>query len=145
GFGLDSSLANAKVVPTVPVHVVGVTASELPSWEAVGVSEYFSPENSLRQSAKGRVKEFTFSAGHTGGMTISKTDQMWDIWASHGVTYLVVLADLPDSFQDQPGELDPRRRVVPLDKTRWPGIDTIRINVMKTGVKLETMPAAEKK
>ena len=131
---LDSALQNGSV----RVDLVGINPSNLPRWEAYGMSKYWKDGDAMRAGQVEKIT-FKFSPGTTVN-TLAFADGMWDKWLAKGATHLLVLADLPGSFpQDLPGNGDPRRHSESPDQCHWPDkTNTIAFQVRQSGVELLT-------
>ena len=136
----DAALVNQPGgAPTIRVDLVAVNDVDLNAWQAKAMSEYWEPGDALRTSAEFKYT-MTFAEGRTGAQTLVKKDQIWNEWKSRGAMHLLVLADLPGSHQDLPGDTDARRKVLPLDSSRWEPNQKIRILLQRAGVRVETPP-----
>ena len=99
-------------LPSIEVHLVGVDARELGTWETYSMSSYWSPGDRLRESAEKYVMKF--GEGLPSSYCLADSDREWKKWNRHRATHFVILADLPGAYPDQPGSDDPRRNIVPL-------------------------------
>jgi hypothetical protein len=126
--------------PAIEVHLVGVNDSEDRMWNTYAMSKYWSASDTLRQSAPKYV--MSFGQGKPDSQTLSADNKIWNDWLSRGATRLYVLAFLPEKFDDAPGDQDPRRRILPLDRCQWPMQDkqTIKITLLPSNVQVETSP-----
>ncbi|MHC5001570.1 MAG: hypothetical protein ACYTJ0_00455 [Planctomycetota bacterium] len=135
---------------TVAVDLVGVTENEKARWDSVSMSEYFSPRNTLRDSAKsqGIVHTMDFRGSTTSG-GLPQSAPEWAGWRQRQALYLYVLADLPPDagHQDQPGEADARRLIFKLDELWWaknaPGL--IQVSVERGGLSTDTPNLPERR
>jgi hypothetical protein len=129
---LDPSLKDASVA----VDVVGVTPLTLPRLDNYSMTSYWQPNDEMRNGAD----KLTFTLGSgSDSHTVPMTDAKWNEWLSHGVTELVVLADLPGVIDDKAGSLDPRRQELPLDKCNWAdGTTNLVINVKRSGLEVSS-------
>jgi hypothetical protein len=120
------------------VDLIGANkVSDLPKWESYSVNEYWQPENVVRRDA--RKATLQFGRGRPESQVFSATDARWSEWLGTGALYLVVIADLPGSWTDRPGNADPRRVILPLDKAEWvKGTETIEFRIQASGVSLLT-------
>lgn len=133
---LNEQLAQSGRVPSIEVDVIGLNESQLSTFRSVGLSEYFL--STLRRDTN--KKTYYFASGNTEPKTLSRTDDAWSEWIDdQGAMYLAVLADIPGVTQDMPGEADPRRLILPLDRSRWSGT-RVDIRVDRSGLTLLTPP-----
>jgi hypothetical protein len=131
----DRSLSDAGTWAAVEVHLVGVNRTELPRWQGMSVSNYWSPSGEGRTPNE-YTKVVRLGTGSTT-VTINANDPIWKKWASAGKTDLVVLADLKGVRET--GAADPRRHLVPIKRGRYAsGIKQITIIVERNGVRLDT-------
>jgi hypothetical protein len=108
-----------KTVQSIEVNLIGVNDTEFRRWEQVPMSQYWQPDNPFRLSAKKYVMTFGGSAARK--QLLARSDPIWDVWQERNATHLFVLAYLPWITQDQPGEGDPRRIILPLKISCWDG------------------------
>lgn len=130
--------------PAIEVHLVGVSDSDQAMWSTYSMSKYWQePNNPLRANASKYV--MSFGQGKPDSQTLKKTDPIWEKWK--GATHLYVLAFLPGKFDDGPDDRDPRRRILPLDKCRWPQKEAqeIKVSLLPSNVMVETPPLSQKK
>jgi hypothetical protein len=92
----DPTMANASVRVDV--------APASPALSAVSVGDYWVPGNPTRQGASG-VKTVQFGPGHQATQSVSVSPGR--------AKQVVVIADLPGSHSNAPGEADPRRKLLP--------------------------------
>jgi hypothetical protein len=130
--------------PVIEVHLVGVNDSEDRFWSTYSMTRYWGSEDKLRQNAPKYV--MSFGPGKPDTQTLTADNKIWNDWLSRGATRLYVLAFLPEKFDDAPGDQDPRRRILPLDKCQWPQQDkqTIKITLLPSNVQVETSPVKSK-
>jgi hypothetical protein len=116
---LDESFrAEGATVPSIEVDLIGVNAVEYPRWENYSMSQYWSPADQLRRDADKYVMRF--GQDWALAQTLRHQDAVWRRWKPKQATHLFVLAFLPGVHEDQPGNADPRRLILPLDQRRWP-------------------------
>jgi len=133
----DKSLNDGGTWAVVEVHLIGVNKVELPRWQNLSVSEYWSPSGEGRRPNE-YTKVLRLGTGSTT-VTVGKDDPIWKKWTSGGKTDLVVLADLKGIREGQAGQADPRRLVVPIKKVRYANsVQQITISVERNGVSLLT-------
>ena len=112
---LDPSLSERGTMPSVEVHLVGVSQAEYKGWESMSMSDYW--KNPL-------IREGTYVIKLGQGIipvAPKKNDPIWKRWgkAKPPAKYLFVLSSYPPS-EDKYGEEDPRRCILPLESNRWP-------------------------
>ena len=77
----------------------------------------------------------------SGPQTLSAKDPIWDTWFANAsdkdLMRLYVLVQLPGTIDDQPGNTDPRRQILPLGKCRWEG-DSVNLQIQPTSVRTLT-------
>ena len=113
----DESLADAQgIYPSIEVHLMGLNASDSQLMDKRTMSTYWDPNR--------RPDVLDRYVMHFGGQQSSKQilgnkDPAWERWNRSRAINLFVLADLPGIVQDQISIEDPRRVVIPLQRTRW--------------------------
>src|SRR5688500_1513775 len=139
---LDPSFAGK---PVIEVHLVGINDSEDRYWNQYSMTRYWSSDDKLRQTAPRHVMQF--GPNKPDSQTLSADHALWNTWLSRGATKLYVLAFLPEKFDDAPGDTDPRRRILPLDRCKWPQADKqqIKVKLLPSNVEVETPPGPAKK
>ena len=110
---------------SVLVDVVGLNANT----EALKLSPVPRYWQGGAAQAKGEAKSFRFGPNSPQTYTLAATDPIWKHWHDTGVTEIMVIADLPGVFSDQPGDADARRKILPLS-----GSATATITVDKAGL-----------
>jgi hypothetical protein len=130
--------------PVIEVHLIGISEADHAQWSQYSMSRYWQPNDALRRSANKKV--MSFGSGRPDVHVLTADDPIWKQWLSAGATRLYVLAFLPRHFDDAPGALDPRRRILPLDQCRWKRKrnQTIRLTLLPTEVRVDTKPLAGK-
>jgi len=141
---LDSAVQSRKV--DVVVDLVAINVAETPAWEDMSVTDYFNPADP-KELRKGVVKKtLEFLRGGEAVKTFSPTDpqwnEIWGNWQAGGARNLFVLLDMPEKFDDAKGDLDPRRRMLPLGKCAYDDTvmknNTLRLSVTPRGLVVET-------
>ena len=128
-FDLDVALdhqgfqTERSTIPSVEVNFIGVNANEFPVWNQYSVNKYWMPEDPQRVTAvrQGQSQVITFGEQPPFRQIVSRTNPVWDKWKSKGATYLIALCNFPRVSQDQAGNADVRRVVLPLEKRLWSG------------------------
>ncbi len=136
---LDPELVRADRVDTYKVHLVGVSDQRLGEWSGVPMSEYWAGTSGLGDSAS--VREFVFSQTQREAMVITRDDPIWNVWAERNAMHLFVLADiyLPGK-PDLPGDADPRREILPLDRCKWDDQRELKFMVRRPRIVTLTSP-----
>ena len=130
---VDPALAGT----TVMVDLLGANEiSDLPKWQRYSVTEYWQPGNVFRRDARKAAMEF--GRDRPTVQTLAMTDPHWNEWLKTGAMHLVIVADIPGVVNDQAGNADPRRLIVPLDKAVWGKAEVIDIMVNESGLRLVT-------
>jgi len=126
---------------SVEVHLVGVNRYEKDTWEAMSMTDYWKPENKIRESARAYTHVIQFGQGPCE-IALAKNDPIRRIWKSRKSEYLFVLADLPDIFPDFPGNADARRLRLPAVGSEDWGFrkETINIRVEGSNIVSLTIP-----
>lgn len=131
---LDPSLAGTSL----QVDLVGVNElSDLPKWQNYSVTDYWQPGNAFRRDAQKAT--LAFGRNQPATQTLAFNDPAWANWLKTGAMHLVVVADLPGAVSDQVGNADPRRLILPLDRSAWgKKVDKLQIAVQESGLRLLT-------
>jgi hypothetical protein len=123
------------------VDLIPVTQFELPEWEGYSINKYWQPQDRKRGSVEKITKNFGF--GQTNSYVLKMSDPemkaKWKSWLNRRVSHLVVVADLDSVTEDAPGNADPRRKIIPLNKKSLPDTSAIRILVQDGGVRFEPL------
>jgi hypothetical protein len=129
---------------SVEVHLVEVNRFEKDIWEQVSMNNYWTPGNQLRQSAKDYTYVIRFGQGPCK-LTLPPNHPIQKIWQHRNAEYLFVLADLPGTFSDMPGNADARRvRMPALDSECW-GLLQREINISIESGKVVPLTISESK
>ena len=126
---------------SVEVHLVGINSSEKDLWETMSMTDYWTPGNQLRKSAKDYAYVIQFGQGPCM-VTLGKKDPIRRIWKNRKAEYLFVLADLPGVFTDSTGNADARRLQLPATNSkRWAWRDKkIDIRIEESNIVSLTIP-----
>jgi len=129
---------------SVEVHLVGINSSEKNLWETMSMTDYWTPGNQLRKSAKEYTCVIQFGQGPCT-VTLGKKDPIRRIWKNRKVEYLFVLADLPGVFTDSVGNADARRMQLPATNSkRWGFRDKkIDVRIEESNIVSLTIPAPD--
>jgi len=132
-ISLDESLKSSSVV----VDLVGANPSTFPRLEAYDMGKYWKGDDAMRQDADKVV--FNFVSGQALTKSLVATDAQWTKWKSHGVTHVLVLADLPGGQTSRPGNQDARRQILSLHQCNWPDkTKTLKVLVQRSGIVVQT-------
>lgn len=130
------------------VDLIGVTESDWESLAQYPVSQYWTPGDPVRNSLNKQT--YVFGEGQKKTQLMKRDDPLWNAWMGRGALYLLLIADLPGIFKDQPGTKDMRRILIPLDSHRWPSgwfssTNTIQLEIRSSLIQIETpeVPAAK--
>ncbi len=127
---LDEAWTSGGRTPTLEVDLVGANASQAGPLRSASVGQYFSAGDPFR-AAQDKAT-LTFTSQDASPKVLSKSDPIWSKWNAAGATDLFVLVNLPGVAQDQPGDADPRRLILPLDPARWTGRE-LSIAIRRSG------------
>lgn len=122
------------------VNIIGVNKSKFSFWENMSMTDYWKPDNPIRLEAKkdGYLYVMRFDQNGPRQLTLGK-DPVWKAWKKRKYDYLFVLADLPGIHQDQPGNADARRLIIPLKC--WRGMQrTAKISLESSGIGCFNLP-----
>jgi hypothetical protein len=129
---------------SVEVHLVGVNRFEKDQWETMSMTDYWYPTNQLRKSAKEYTYVVRFGQGPCE-QSLGKKEPVRDTWKSRKAEYLFVLADLPGTFPDLPGNADARRLRLPAPSSKcWKQSQKeINIRIESSNIVPLTIPKAK--
>ena len=148
----DTFKERTGLLPTVQLDVIGVNAIELQRWKSYPVSEYWTTENTFRESAP--RQSFILTTAQPGPFQIGSWTSERKAWKESGATTLVLIADLPGAWRPRPPgakgsppqgvhwyevKNDPRRLVVPWTQDAY-GMFTnqVEIALRPNGMRLQT-------
>ncbi len=114
---------------SVEVHLVGVNRFEKDLWDEKKMTDYWTPGDQLRRSAKEYTYVIRFGQEPSCKRTLGKKDPIRNKWKSRKAEYLFVLADLPGVFDDMPGNADARRLRLPAVDSKCWGLRQSKINI----------------
>ncbi|MCZ6835299.1 MAG: hypothetical protein O7G85_05940 [Planctomycetota bacterium] len=128
---LDESLRDSStgVMPSIEIDFVGVNESAQQIWERQSIPAYFTPGNVLRTNATRHT--LTFTNQRTEPQLLPADDMIWQRWMSSGARKMFIIASI--SMAGDPGAIDPRRLILPLDQARW-NSKVIDIQINPSGV-----------
>lgn len=133
---MDDSVRQQGVVPRVEIDLVGVNNSDASTWSEKSMTDYFTPGDALRNSADHYIMRLDESSL---SQTLKITDPKWDDWKREGAVSLYILSSYPRAA-DASGEADPRRRIIPLDCSRWDNVTDIKVLLKSGGLSVQTPP-----
>src|SRR4051794_5434577 len=128
----------------IQVDIVALNSEQAKRWKDASMTTYWTYPYELHNSVQ--VYTMDFDPAKPGEQTLWANDKHWKDWgvgSSKDEMQLFVLALLPGTVQDQPGENDPRRQILPLDKCRWEGGQAIKLKVQSSGIITMTPPKKE--
>lgn len=135
---LDPALAGAPAVPSIEVDIVGVPDARRALWNAQSLNAYFSAANADRHAADKHT--MNFGSGQVAPQTLARNAAIWKTWLDGGATQVYIMASLPGVSTDAPGDMDPRRLILPLDTRQWDRGQTIEIEVQANRLVPRTAP-----
>jgi hypothetical protein len=125
----------------IEVDIVAVNPAENQRWQDYSMTKYWQPPFELKTSVQGEIFSKKLDATTTT-MVLNKNDPMWAKWFAtanaKGAPHLYILAQLPGTFDDQPGEKDQRRQILPLGSCRW---ETQDVKVLVQTDRIRTLTA----
>jgi hypothetical protein len=151
GCGMSSIIGGSRTInvtasdsickKSVEVHLVGINSSEIDLWKTMSMTDYWTPGNQLRKSAKEYTYVIQFGQGPCMA-TLGKKDPIRRAWKNRNVEYLFILADLPGVFTDSVGNADARRLQLPAPNSkRWGWRDKkIDIRIEESNIVSLTIP-----
>ena len=133
---LDNSLRDSNGnMRTVEVDMVGVNDADFPRWNNKSINEYCTPNDAFHISADPGVLEFSNEAGPK---VLLSSDRHWDQWLTvQSAKNLMVLCFIAGYAHTDggPGNQDPWRLVLPLDKLAWDSsMSTVNLMVTSRGM-----------
>ena len=142
---LDDAMRQKLESRKIEVDIVALDAKLAQArWETYPMTKFWEPGDERRESVDSY--KMIFDPSKPDAQTLLKTDPHWDKWMAKsggGDMQLYVLALLPGLYEDQPGDKDPRRQILPLGSCRWKSTD-VKLLVQKDGIITLTPPKPEK-
>jgi len=138
--------AEVGTIPSIEVNLVGINEVEYPEWYRQSMTGYWEPDQAMRITAvrKGYAHVMTFGEEQPVQHVLYRSNAIWREWEAKGARYLYVLCNFPRNADDQQGNADPRRLVLPLEKNRWRnylwGKRVISVEVTPSGLICHTPP-----
>jgi len=150
GCGSRPEMAERNVVVTLDdprvaaaeVNLIGVNDTDFPRLANRGVDDYWRDVATDKAPPDRYVVKLN---REVRTKTLSRNDPIWQTWRGKGALRLVAIAFIPGLSGNGPGESDPRRIILPLDKNRWKDLVDIKINASQSGLTCPTQPEPEKK
>ena len=132
----DLTIEPVEGLPVLTVDMIGVTASELPIWEEMSMTRYWTrgtDENQRRVDNinAGYMFSHALAAGQIDPVELPADEEIWQRWLDRGATHLVVMSNL-EADEDRPGSADRRRRILPLAEDTWDG-EQLRVQLRSSG------------
>ncbi len=144
-FPIQVALAPSLQGKSVTVDLVGVSEPNRPRWEAYSMTKYWKDGDPMRANAV--KKTFNFTSGSALSGKLESSDPICGQWKAQSATCVFVLVDLPGAQTDQPGSLDARRQILPLDKCYWilankelNGVKELKVVVTESGPQATAIP-----
>jgi hypothetical protein len=139
-YDLNIHLGDTLKDSSVVVDVIAANVYDVERLKTYNMNKFWQPGDAMRADLS--KVEFSFVSGADLSRTLARTNTLWKKWASSGVQYLVVLADLPGVYEDgKSGSQDPRRQIVPICECYWPPkTKNLDIAIQASGVRVETAP-----
>lgn len=151
GFGIGCGTPQAKRYPVVImptpelagsstlVDIVGAAPADVDDWQAYSINKYWQTGDARRRDAH----KFTVKLGTGQQFELPTKNPIWDEWKRTGVDHLVIIADLPGSFQE--GANDPRRKIISLYAKDWAkGTAQLKLEIQESRVRVLTPQAQSK-
>ncbi len=141
---IDDAMRERLGSRKLEVDLVALNSKQSERWESYSMTSYWQPGDSLRESVDSY--KMIFDPTQNQPMTLSMNDPHWDKWFAQGagdtMKLYVLVGVLPGSYDDQPGDKDARRQILPLASCRWNSKD-VHMTVQKTGIITTTPPKPE--
>jgi hypothetical protein len=82
---------------SVSVDIIGINEDHYGDWSTKRLSDYWSPNDPLRERARqaGMLRSMKFGPGLGTSDTLSATDPLWGVWKQQKARYVFVMADIP--------------------------------------------------
>lgn len=125
---------NVRITKTTPasieVDLIGVSPLEKPMFQGKSIDDYWLPGDPLRKGLVEGRDRLSVQLKLDEPWVLDRKNKIWKTWIkSRGVNELLLIANLPGTFQGGPA--DPRRLFVPLSE--WKG-NTIKIEVREAQI-----------
>jgi hypothetical protein len=141
---LDDAMRQRLDSRKLEVDLVALNSKESERWENYSMTQYWQPGDARRDSVDSY--KMIFDPTKNEPQTLSANDPHWDKWFAQGagdkMKLYVLVGVLPGSYDDQPGDKDARRQILPLDSCRWSSTN-VQMTVQKTGIITTTPPKPE--
>ena len=145
---LDPQLsAGGRTPPNVEVHVFGVNQKDYQRFANLSMSNWWDPsgthperDEAMRQ--RNLVYVIRLGKGSTSRL-ISEDDPnqkpYFENWRRIGATHLFVLSNVPQGAEDKPGEADPRRAILEIQRRQWATEGApVAVSVDRSGVHVKS-------
>jgi hypothetical protein len=141
---IDDAMRQRLESRNLEVDLVALNSKQSERWETYSMTSYWQPGDALRDSVDSY--KMIFDPTKNQPQTLSSKDPHWSKWFAQGagdkMKLYVLVGVLPGSFDDQPGDKDARRQILPLESCRWSSTD-VHMTVQKTGIITTTPPKPE--
>ena len=101
-----------KIRPSLEVDIAGINRTSEEHFSAIGVNDYFSPENTFRSSNAHATLHFSEEDGVP--KRLAKNDAVWAKFAAGSADKICLLVNLPTP-DGKKQKNDPRKIVIPLE------------------------------
>ena len=129
---LSPSLRASSMV----IDLVGVNPSGLTRLSNYSMTQYWREGDALRKEVD--KVTLSFVDGNTLTNTVTLNDPIWKAWKAKGVTAVLVFSNVPWA-EDKPGNQDPRRQILSLNKWKWvDGTAGLSVLVQRSGIEILT-------
>ena len=139
--------ARPDLKENITVDLVAVSESQFQAWNGMNMDDYANP-NGFRDEARkqGRIRSFQIDTA-TRSFTILPTDPIYDAWKGIGGTprLFVLTNENQNAVRPNPvgpGNMDFRRKVLPLENGAWPTKE-IKIIFSPNGITLDKEPESK--
>jgi len=145
----DGFKGELGTIPSVEVNLIGVNQVEYPEWYRKSMTEYWEPDHPQRITAvrKGYAHVMTFGEEQPARQILYRSHQIWSEWEAKGSRQLFAMVNYPRVLEDQLGNADLRRNILPLEKQRWKGYfwgkRVIWLEITPSGLICHTPPKPE--
>jgi hypothetical protein len=144
---LDDPLRSGtnKLIGQMQVDLVAISPNEHPRCVTYSMTKYWEPNDPMRKFVP--VHTATLDADHPV-ITLAASDPQWDKWIRDvnvkDPPRLYVLVNVRGRADDQPGDLDCRRKILPLTTCHWDknlgSPPHVQLTVNANGLVVDTLP-----
>jgi len=147
---LDKAIRDQLGDSKIQVDIVAINPNEHQRWQGYSMTRYWEPNDPMRKSVP--VYTLTLDGNKNYTQTLSSNDPIWQKWLAGAnekdPPKLYVLAQIRKTWvaerDDQPGDKDPRRQILPLGSCRWEkdqgSPPNVHLTVKPTGIITDTQP-----